>query len=122
MKAKHLDPEYRKMYEETHKNQTAKHLQTPEIIAKRAASNRNRTPEDQRYVASIKGSVEHKQKLSNASNKRWNDPNARANLRKCFIENKHYESRSLAATEYNIAIATVTNRLNSPNFTEWNWC
>lgn len=55
--------------------------QSPEDIAKRAASIKQamavKYPIEQRQQRSIKGSEEHSQKLSNASNRRWAKPDAK---------------------------------------------
>lgn len=55
--------------------------QSPENIAKRAAGIKQamavKYPIEQRQQRSIKGSEEHSQKLSNASNRRWAKPDAK---------------------------------------------
>ena len=55
--------------------------QSPEDIAKRAAGIKQamavKYPIEQRQQRSIKGSEEHSQKLSNASNRRWAKPDAK---------------------------------------------
>lgn len=56
--------------------------QFPEVIAKRAAGIKDamavKFPIQQRKQRSVKGSEEHSRKLSEASRRRWADPNAKA--------------------------------------------
>lgn len=81
MKNKHQDPEYRRIYEQGNDKKRGK-KQSPELIARRAkaikAAKETQFPLDKRKVRSVKGSEEHSKKLSEASNKRWANPDAKA--------------------------------------------
>lgn len=71
--------------------------QSPEVIAKRTASIKEtmavKFPIEERKQRSIKGSEEHSQKLSDASNRRWAKPNAKIKqaeiTRKMHIGKQH---------------------------------
>lgn len=96
LKAKHLnDPEYRARFLESGSKNSAAHLQTPEVIAKRAATRRAKTPDDQRYVPAPRGSEELKQKLSAASKKRWAQPGAKEKQSKISSELNKGKQRRL---------------------------
>lgn len=79
-KQKHQDPEYQKIFE-AGREKIRGRKQTPEVVAKRAAAikvaKQKQFPIENRKVRSAKGSAEHSAKLSEASKKRWAQPDAK---------------------------------------------
>lgn len=77
----HQDPEYKAKYN-AGREQLREKKQSPELIARRAkaikTAKETQFPLDKRKVRSVKGSEEHSKKLSEASNKRWANPDAKA--------------------------------------------
>lgn len=80
MKLKHSDPGYQKIYEDGRSKMRGR-KQTPEAITKRAAAIKAakaiQFPPENRRVRAVKGSPEHTTKLSQASKKRWAQPEAK---------------------------------------------
>jgi hypothetical protein len=88
--------------------------QSPEDIAKRTAGIKQamavKYPIEQRQQRSIKGSEEHSQKLSNASNRRWAKPDAKAKqaeISKALHLGKHHRLGQINTPEHREKISAA---------------